>query len=231
MTMDQHVHPDDELLASFADGEERAAAAHVETCDRCAVVVRDLRTLRASLSDLPDIAPSRPFRFLPPVEAPPAPGGGFGVLVRRLFAPAVVAGAALVLVGSVGMAASAGGPGATSAGGVGSERDDRGGDPLAAASAENAEGTESQTYNVDSASPGGGRTAMGSESSAPGVAGALATATPAALPPASESSGPNAPSTPWLAMTIMGAALLLLTTVLRWTVVPRAPDPPLYPGA
>ena len=227
--MDQQQHPYDELLAAFADGEERGAAAHVDTCDRCAGLVRDLRMLRASLSDLPDIAPSRPLRYLPPVEASAAPGG-FGVLVRRLFAPAMVAGAALVLVGSVGMAAAPGGMASNlSAGGAATAEDDRGGDQLGA---ENAEGSESQTYNVDSASPAGGRTAGGSESSAPGVAGAVASATPeAASPPAAESGGSTTPSTPWLAMTIIGAALLVLTTVLRWTVVPRAPGPPLYPGA
>ena len=227
--MDQQFHPDDELLAAFADGEERGAAAHVDTCDRCAAVVRDLRMLRTSLADLPDIAPHRPLRYLPPVAAAPAPGGGFAVLVRRLFAPAMVAGAALVLVGSVGMAAAPGGLAADlTAGGAGRVEDGRGGDQLVP---ENAEGTESQTYNVDSASPAGGRTAVGSESSAPGVAGAVATATPEVAAPASETNGPIAPSTPWLAMTIIGAALLVLTTVLRWTVVPRAPDPPLYPGA
>ena len=66
--MDQLQHPDDELLAAFADGEETGAATHVDTCDRCAALVHDLGMLRTSLADLPDIAPHRPLRYLPEVE-------------------------------------------------------------------------------------------------------------------------------------------------------------------
>ncbi len=221
--MDQQLHPDDELLAAFADGEERGTAAHIETCERCAALVADLRRLRVSLAEMPDIAPHRPLRFLPPVEAAAASGGGFGVLVRRLFAPAMVAGAALVLVGSVGMAASPGGF-ATSlnAGAAGEAAGREGATPDGA-------DQESQAYNVDSASQGGGRTALGSETSAPEVAGAP-TPTEEATP-ASPAPRPLAPATPWLPLTIVGAIVLIVTMVLRWTVVPRAPDPPLYPGA
>ena len=221
--MDQQLHPDDELLAAFADGEERGAAAHVDTCDRCAALVRDLRMLRASLSDLPDIAPSRPLRFLPPVEAPAAPGGGFGMLVRRLFAPAMVAGAALVLVGSVGMAATPGGLAPTSAGGAAAGEDSRGGVAEAAPS-----DGGSESYVTARASS---LTDAGNGPAQPGVA----SATPAAQESSDRAGmlgaldGPAA--TPWLPITVIGAILLIVTMILRWTVVPRAPDPPLYPGA
>jgi hypothetical protein len=219
MTMHSPQHPDDELLAAFADGEESGPAAHVRACDRCTALVGDLRMLRTSLATLPDVAPPRPLRFLPPVEASAAPGG-FAVLVRRLFAPAMVAGAALVLVGSVGMAASPGGPATSLNAG---EAAGRGGE------APDGANQESQTYNVDSASQGGGRTAMGSETSAPEVAGAP---TPSEdTTPASQAPRPFAAATPWLPVTIVGAIVLIVTMILRWTVVPRAPDPPLYPGA
>ena len=220
--MDHLQHPDDKLLAAFADGEALEAAAHVDTCDRCAALVRDLRMLRASLSDLPDIAPSRPLRFLPPVEATPALTSGFGMLVRRLFAPAMVAGAALVLVGSVGMAASPGVP--TAAGGDAAARGDdtRGG---AAAAAPSDGGESYVTARASELTDAGDGTAQ------PEVAGATPDALDSAHGAAQLRALEPSPATPWLPITIAGAVLLIVTMILRWTVVPRAPDPPLYPGA
>jgi hypothetical protein len=223
MTMDQQQHPDDELLAAFADGEGSGAAAHVEGCDRCGALVRDLRMLRTSLAELPDIAPHRPLRLLPALEAPAAPRTGFAVLVRRLFAPAMVAGAALVLVGSVGMAATPGGLTATGAGGAASGEDSRG---VVAEAAPSDGGSESYvTARASSLTDAGNGPAQPE----------VATATPTAR----ESSGAAEPlralgptlTTPWLPITIIGAVLLIVTMILRWTVVPRAPGPPLYPGA
>src|SRR6476620_7082383 len=109
MTMDPQ-HPLDERLAAYADGDadvltDATLRAHVTSCERCALVVRDLGALRIALADLPDLVPSRPLRFVPPVEAAPVAPTGFAALVRRLFAPALVAGAVLVVAGSVGMAA------------------------------------------------------------------------------------------------------------------------------
>ena len=105
-----HDHPDDERLSAFAAGDTEATddatlRAHVTSCDRCADAVGELTVLRAALAELPDIAPHRPLRILPPVEAE-APGAAdrLGLWARRLFAPALTAGAALAMVGVVGTA-------------------------------------------------------------------------------------------------------------------------------
>ena len=64
-------HPDDERLSALASRDDDAVAdpeltAHVSTCDRCADLVAELALLRVSLAELPDLAPSRPLRLLPP---------------------------------------------------------------------------------------------------------------------------------------------------------------------
>ncbi|MCA1587800.1 MAG: zf-HC2 domain-containing protein, partial [Chloroflexi bacterium] len=88
-------HPDDERLSALAAGdadatEDATLRAHVTSCDRCADAVRELGVLRAALADLPDIAPHRPLRLLPPVEADaPSPADRLGLWARRLFAPAL----------------------------------------------------------------------------------------------------------------------------------------------
>ena len=212
MTMDPQ-HPLDDRLAAYADGDADALTdaplrAHVTSCDRCALVVRDLGALRVALADLPDLVPSRPLRFLPPVDAPAMPSGGFAALVRRLFAPALVAGAALVLVGSVGMAA----PTATAllAGKAG-----------AGGAASDYLTNDSRTEGV---TPGQGSPASAHD---PGQRSQVAVET--APPPRSAGSGridevgarPVAPM-PWLALTILGAAIVIASLVMRWTVVPAA---------
>jgi hypothetical protein len=108
MTMQHPVHPDDERLAALAGDDPEATgdgrlAEHVAGCERCIGVVDELRSLRASLAELPDLRPSRPIQLLPPVPAGPSiDGGSFGFL-RRLAAPAMVAGAGLAIVGAVGL--------------------------------------------------------------------------------------------------------------------------------
>ena len=102
-------HPDDERLSAlaFTDHDAIADAAltsHVATCTRCTDLVNELGALRASLAELPDLQPSRPLRLLPPgADAPVATGAGTA-WVRRLFAPALTAGAALAMVGLIGTA-------------------------------------------------------------------------------------------------------------------------------
>ena len=103
-------HPDDERLSALVAADPDASAdasltAHVGGCERCADIVRELGFLRSALSDLPDIAPPRPLRLLSPVEADAVSGPDrLGQWARRLFAPALTAGAALAMVGVVGTA-------------------------------------------------------------------------------------------------------------------------------
>lgn len=106
MSMQSPAHPDPERLAALAGNDrealaDRALTEHVAECQACGTQVRDLTALRAALAELPDLAPSRPLRLLPPVPEP-APSGGWRIAVRRAFAPVAVAGMVLLLVGSVG---------------------------------------------------------------------------------------------------------------------------------
>ena len=81
MTMPSTPHPDDELLAAYAGGDADALAdgslvAHLATCDRCGPLVDELSMLRGALAELPDLAPSRPLRLIPPVAEPAARARG-----------------------------------------------------------------------------------------------------------------------------------------------------------
>ena len=119
MTM-QFPHPDDERLAALAEHDPEALAdaslgAHLSACDRCSTLVAELAALRLALADLPDLAPSRRLRLVPPVREARRAGG----FARRLFAPALAAGLLLSLAGGIGsfvtyqwggMASSAGAP-------------------------------------------------------------------------------------------------------------------------
>ena len=104
-------HPDDERLSALASRDADATAdagltAHVSTCDRCTDLVAELGALRVALADLPDMKPSRPLQLVPPLEAEHAVDR-LGGWARRFFAPVLVSGAALVLVGVIGTAAPA----------------------------------------------------------------------------------------------------------------------------
>jgi hypothetical protein len=106
-------HPHDERLSALASRETDATAdaaltAHVAACVRCTGLVDELASLHAVLADLPDLAPPRPLRLLPPVEpAPAAAADRLGGWARRFFAPVLASGAALALVGTIGTAAPA----------------------------------------------------------------------------------------------------------------------------
>jgi hypothetical protein len=100
-------HPDDERLSALAAHDDDAVAdaalaTHVSTCARCTDLVTELGALRASLAELPDLAPHRPLQLLPPVADARATGAA--TWIRRLFAPALTAGAAIAMVGLVGTA-------------------------------------------------------------------------------------------------------------------------------
>ena len=103
-------HPDDELLARFADADpealgDSALSGHIHGCDRCRDLVDDLRGLSLALRAMPDpgLVPPRPLRILPPVEPRPATlADRVGAVIRGAFAPVMTVGAALALVGVVG---------------------------------------------------------------------------------------------------------------------------------
>jgi hypothetical protein len=106
--LNQH-HPDDERLSGLASHDDDATAdvaltSHVASCARCADLVSELGALRVSLADLPDLRPSRPLQLLPPAADAPIASGAGG-WIRRIFAPALTAGAAIAMVGLVGTAA------------------------------------------------------------------------------------------------------------------------------
>ena len=113
MTMQNASHPDDERLAAYAGGDPDALtdpslSAHVAACDRCGPMVDELAGLRTALAELPDLAPSRPLRLIPPVPAASAPRPTPLGWLRRLAGPARATGAGLVLIGAIGVGATSG---------------------------------------------------------------------------------------------------------------------------
>lgn len=163
MSMTTPAHPDPERLAALAGADPDALAdreleAHVASCESCGPQVRDLTALRSALAELPDLAPSRPLRLLPPV-AEPAVSSGWRTAFRRAFAPVAVAGMTLLLVGSVGT---------TGVLGPADAQELLGRFSLGASAPAPAEAPES--YATDSA----GNEGAGAESAAPGAADSLA---------------------------------------------------------
>jgi anti-sigma factor RsiW len=201
MTMhESDHHPSDEILAALAgdDAEARAdqaLAAHVASCARCHGLVAELASLRAALSDLPDIAPSRPLQLVPPVPEP-APRKGWLSNLRGLAAPAMLAGAGLMLVGAVGL-------GGLVAGGT------------AGGAAQPAAQEDTGTRGlVDGASPVPNRFAT----QVPSASGA---GEDFSQPPAT--SADDAPGAlPWLILVLAGGGLLIAGLVLRFSINPRA---------
>ena len=96
MTMDPQ-HPLDERLAAYADGDADVLTdgRFARTSPRASAARSSFATsaaLRGALADLPDLVPSRPLRFVPPVEAAAADRAASRGSLRRLFAPALVRG-------------------------------------------------------------------------------------------------------------------------------------------
>ena len=205
-------HPDDERLAALASSDDDATAdaslnSHVAACVQCTEVVGDLRGLQTSLGELPDIAPPRPLRLIPPVEAS-EPAAGAGAWIRRLFAPVMTAGGALVLAGVVGtavpaldgMAASGGGDAAIEVFTASDAVDDgaaAGGAPAAQESAASGDGTTTGSGQEESE----GRSTDLDESGGSGL-------------PAERS--------PWPMVLFTGVALMVGIALLRWILAPRA---------
>jgi hypothetical protein len=215
-------HPDDERLSALAAGDTEATddatlRAHVTSCDRCADAVRELGVLRAALADLPDIAPHRPLRLLPPVEADaPSAADRLGLWARRLFAPALTAGAALAMVGVIGTALPSFGGQASSGGAAPEERSALEASAPAAADASAAElAAPFATEEAATGAAGGGEdaTTLGVEDEATDD------------DVARDADGVDAlfaERSPWPMLLFAGVALMISAALLRWILVPRA---------
>ena len=217
------AHPDDERLSALASGDDdaitdAALSSHVTTCDRCTALVDELGTLRASLAELPDLEPSRPLRLLPPA-AEPAPEAGIGTWVRRLFAPALTAGAALAMVGLIGTA-SPELQGMASGGGDSAEITGAGGD-YSAESEFDAAGSEAPAGAPDEAAASAGIQEFG-ESDGRTAAEEASAAPLVAEDDASRATELPAERSPWPMVLFTGVALMIGAALLRWILVPRA---------
>jgi len=204
-------HPDDERLSALASRDDDAAADtslsdHVAACERCTAMVADLSVLRTTLADLPDIQPSRPLRFLPPVGEAPAAAGAVG-WVRRLFAPAMTAGAALALVGVVGMAAPLMAGGQAAGGADADQRE---------AAVESEGPAAGELDGVGSLAP----LATGGEAGN-GDMGVNAATDDADTEHFAARDLP-AERSPWPMVLFTGVALMIGAVLLRWVLVPRA---------
>ena len=208
-------HPDDERLSALAAGDIEATddatlRAHVTSCDRCADAVRELGVLRAALADLPDVAPHRPLRLLPPVEADaPSAADRLGLWARRLFAPALTAGAALAMVGVIGTAAP-------SLGGMASQGADSA--PSERTAAADSSVTQELAAPLSSGDPAGaageeGATTLGVDDEA---------ARDDFARDATDADPSFAERSPWPMVLFAGVALMIGAALLRWILVPRA---------
>ena len=244
-------HPNDERLSALASRETDATAdatltAHVSSCRRCTDLVTELGALRAALADLPDLAPSRPLRLLPPVEAASAGAADrLGGWARRFFAPVLASGATLALVGTIGTAAPSlsgmaqsgaapsepahalqapAGDSAASAAAAGA--------PEAAASSATDEfaASEAPAFGVSAPASMEDRTAedlipMASE---PGIQSAEHEPSDDPSTIGFEDSDQNSRETPtverspWPMVLFTGVALMIGAVLLRWILVPRA---------
>lgn len=219
-------HPDDERLSGLASRDDDATAdaaltAHVSTCDRCTDLVTELGALRASLAELPDVAPSRPLQLLPPVDAPATAGAA--AWVRRLFAPAITAGAALAMVGLIGTAGPLLGGMASSSAifqNVGENLaggEDAGSSTAPLVSTDDVEQPAAEDEGAEAYSPfqsdevvTGGAAAGDSDASSRDAARDLGTTE---LP---------AERSPWPMVLFTGVAVIVGAVLLRWILVPRA---------
>jgi len=223
-------HPDDERLSALASRDDDATSnaaltSHVSTCVRCTETITELGALRASLAELPDLVPSRPLRLLPPVADAPAVGTQRG-WIRRLFAPAMTAGAALAMVGLIGTA----GPAFQ---GMASSGQDS---ALEAAGGEDPDSSFAQVMRSSDAyqQPGEGGQPAGAEES-PEAASVDGEGNPLARESAGASDDRSAigggdddgltlPAgrSPWPMVLFTGVALMVGAALLRWILVPRA---------
>jgi hypothetical protein len=234
MTMQNASHPDDERLAAYAGGDRDAVAdpslsAHISSCDRCGPMVDELAGLRSALAGLPDLAPSRPLRLIPPVPAASAPRPTPLGWLRRLAGPAMAAGAGLVLIGAIGVGATSGIGSLFSQAASGVFQNV--GDNLQGGGAPEGEATPSDNSVVPGAygastPPGStkGVTDSGRDSEPPSPRSAQASPTPVPVDIGSpdDLKGKPSPGQPWLTVLIAGVALFGTSAVLRFSISPRA---------
>jgi hypothetical protein len=213
------AHPADERLAALgardADAvDDPALRDHVDGCSRCAALADEISALRAALADLPDVAPHRPLRLLPPVEPAPEPRDSLGTWARRLFAPVLTAGAALALVGTVGTAMPAMQQSASGGAADGAALEAQ----TAASAGTGAAGAEEfapfATEDPDGISDEGGGTTL------------QATAPPDARDAAADEfvadGGPlPAERSPWPMVLFTGVALMVGAATVRWILAGR----------
>lgn len=222
MTMQHPIHPDDERLAALAGDDPEVASdaalnAHVDSCDRCADLVRELGLLRATLAELPDLVPSRPLQLLPPVADPKvASRGGW---LRRLAGPAMAAGFVLVVVGAIGSSGFSLGLGASAG----------------AAPSQAEAGNDSVTGEQPQAIPGAAAPSKTAYEFSGSGAGQRSEDQESNTSPVPQQAGPPAdrggtaslfessdPRLPWLVVLGLGVGLLLAGLYLRFALQPRA---------
>lgn len=213
MTMHHATHPNDERLAAYASADreavsDRELAGHVASCDRCRPIVDELTVLRDALSLLPDIAPSRPLRLIPPV-ADTAPRPGAVEWLRRLAAPAMAAGVGLVLVGAVGASGMLGGI-------SGKTADLAAGQSSKGVPAPGAGGAHSPVPAVST------DTEFEARSNSPRDQASGSPATPAPSIGAVHTTDRGSNEQPWLTLLIAGFGLFGISAILRYSLTPRA---------
>jgi hypothetical protein len=219
-------HPDDERLSALASHDDDATAdaaltAHVSTCGRCTDLVTELGALRASLAELPDVAPSRPLQLLPPVDAPATSGAA--VWVRRLFAPAITAGAALAMVGLIGTAGPLVGGMASSGAIFQNVGENLDGGMEAGSSAAPLMSTDNLEEPAAEGEGDGGFAPFQSEEVVTrDAAGQDLDATPGDDAQNLEATERPAERSPWPMVLFTGAAVIVGAVLLRWILVPRA---------
>ena len=241
MTMQSDRHPDDLRLSAYAAGDrdvtsDRALATHLATCSRCGAILSDLNLLRFALADLPDVVPSRPLRLIPPVPVPAARRSGPLGWVRRLAAPAMAAGAGLVLIGAVGASGVVGDISRelryTAAAASAGDNNDAGA-PESSAAAQPVPG------GIGGGKPSGGTDASAapvntqsssqeytSRSETPRSLGGGASPSPVPTQDAAKDGSFGSPdrstNEPWLTLLIAGVALFVVSAVLRFSIAPGA---------
>jgi hypothetical protein len=214
-------HPHDERLSALASGDPEAIGdasliEHLSSCARCTDSVAELSALRASLAELPDLRPHRPLRLLPDVADAPSRADRLGGWARRLFAPALTAGAALAMVGLVGTAS----PALDVFSNAGAQLDGQ---------AETLEQRDlASEYSVSAAPAAEGGAAGGADAPTVGTE---------ALPEVLDADGDDqrlsyqeedgaesfAPdSAPWPIVLFSGVAIMVAAALLRWAFAPRA---------
>jgi len=213
-------HPDDERLSALASRDDDATAdaalaSHVDSCARCTELVDELGALRMSLAELPDLRPHRALQLVPPVADAPVADGAAG-WVRRLFAPALTAGAALAVVGLVGTAVPA--LDGMAAGGsifsnVGTNLD--GAAPGAEADGASRENEEPAASEAGLAPAEGGGDGEGSVTAQESQSDDFEQV---------ETFDRDLPAerSPWPMVLFTGVALMIGVALLRWILVPRA---------